>query len=350
MSKMGIAQGFARTNRFSDAYMESLHDKVQKQLQEQGFANRSLLDQQQDERRRKAEKEDAADLTKQTEKANQDAINRQKAAFEADVNADASLDPATKSRALALSALGTSEGLTRAQAVVDAARKTAATPAKSDKAAEYKDKIAELGGWEAAKKADPTLIAKAEVYGVKPEEVKGEKVLDRDKPPSAQEMIDAALAHIKGQKASAQAIEAKLIGERVPAEKAHASAVRIMELEPDERKAAIKFLQSVYGKKNPLVADSIIADWSQPGDFEMPIDPNANPLGAKLETATARPATGPAAAVLPERKPTAVGGTPASQPEAAPAGEISKEKEMSLYEKERQLDEILKKLREEPAE
>jgi hypothetical protein len=210
----------------------------------------------------------------------------------------------------------------------------------------FKKQIAELGGWAAARKANPELVAKAEVYGVTPpKEEKAEKVLDRDKPPSAQEMIDATLAHVTKQKESAAAIEAKLLSERVPAEKAHAIAVRISGMDPDERKASIKFIQGMYGKKNPVVADSLIADWSQPGDFESPAGTGSPLDNADLGTATAKQGGQPAA---PTKAPIAAEAAPTSIPGMGqPAGEVSKEREMSLYEKERELDMILQKLREE---
>lgn len=334
---------------FEDVVMMRLRKKLEDQMAEKNASRKHFMDQADAKDKADREKADREDVNKQTELATKAGIDRQKQAIEADINSDDTLDPGVKKRALALTALGTSEGLATAQSLVETARK----PVKTDKAAELKDQIAQLGGWTKASKTNPELVAKAEVYGVVPPKAeKAEKVDKSDQPPSAQEMIDAALAHVKGQKASAQAIEAKLIAERVPAEKARAIAVRIAGLEPDERKAGIKFLQSMYGKKNPPVADSLIADWSQPGDFEMPIDPNASPLDGKLGTATGKPGGPAAAAVEPvATKPGTQQGAPTGKPaNNAGTGEVSKEREMSLYEKERELDLILQKLREELAE
>ena len=364
--KLGLATGLSKGLAFfEDVYMARLRKKLEDQMAEKNASRKHFMDQADavDEADRK--KADAADVNKQTETANKATLDRQKAAFDADVDSDVPLDPAVKSRAKTLAALGTSEGLARAESMVKEHRTAANKP--KNHADEFKQQIADLGGWKKARETNPDLVAKAEVYGVTPpKEEKPEKILDRDKPPSAQEMIDAALAHVKGQKASAQAIEAKLIGDRVPAEKAHAIGLRIAEMDPDERKASIKFLQSMYRKKNPAVADSLIADWSQPGDFEMPPVDNASPLDAKLGTATAKPSPSvplpggegkvtpaeAAARMVPTVPPaaTAVPMKPAGQRAGAAAGEVSKEREMSLYDKERELDLILQKLREELAQ
>jgi len=341
--KLGLATGLSKGLAFfEDVYMARLRKKLEDQMAEKNASRKHFMDQADavDEADRK--KADAADVNKQTETANKATLDRQKAAFDADVDSDVSLDPAVKSRAKTLAALGTSEGLARAESMVKEHRTAANKP--KNHADEFKQQIADLGGWKKARETNPDLVAKAEVYGVTPpKEEKPEKILDRDKPPSAQEMIDAALAHVKGQKASAQAIEAKLIGDRVPAEKAHAIALRIAEMDPDERKASIKFLQSMYRKKNPAVADSLIADWSQPGDFA---DTTSTPAGAASDpNAKPAPNLGRDQTGIPGKS-----GISVVTGQPAPAGEVSKDREMSLYDKERELDLILQKLREELAQ
>ena len=380
--KLGLATGLSKGLAFfEDVYMARLRKKLEDQMAEKNASRKHFMDQADavDEADRK--KADAADVNKQTETANKATLDRQKAAFDADVDSDVSLDPAVKSRAKTLAALGTSEGLARAESMVKEHRTAANKP--KNHADEFKQQITDLGGWKKARETNPDLVAKAEVYGVTPpKEEKPEKIPDRDKPPSAQEMIDAALAHVKGQKASAQAIEAKLIGDRVPAEKAHAIALRIAEMDPDERKASIKFLESMYRKKNPAVADSLIADWSQPGDFADTTSLNMTGIGTSTRPKTqdewdnlpAIPETGYAQPPLSKATSTPAGA--ASDPNAkpapnlgrdqtgipgksgisvvtgqpAPAGEVSKDREMSLYDKERELDLILQKLREELAQ
>jgi hypothetical protein len=366
--KLGLATGLSKGLAFfEDVYMTRLRKKLEDQMAEKTGSRKHFMDQADAKDEADRKKADAADVNKQTERANQDAIGRQKAAFDADVDSDTTLDPEVKSRAKSLAALGTSEGLARAESLVTQHRKTAATPVKVDNAADYKDKIAKLGGWSEARKQNPRLVAEAEVYGVKPEKDPSTRTAAGDKPPGAQQLIKDALAHVSGQEKSAAAIAAKIMADpdnTSTAEEAKATVQQIMGLDPDKRKAAITYLKTEGKMRNPQVSDSLVADWSQPGDFvdttkivdpKKIVDPNAAP---KYDAATAiDPNAEPGRVFSPTGKPmgastgvvaakAAPTGMPAGGVAPAAAG-VSPEQEAKLKEQQARVDRILRELEDE---
>jgi hypothetical protein len=359
--KPGLATGLSKGLAFfEDVYMSRLRAKLEDQMAEKNASRKHFMDIDEANAKADREKADAADVNKQTEKANADAIARQKAAFDADVDNDQSLDAAVKSRAKALSSLGTPEGLTRAQSLVDSARKTAATPVKVDKVEEYKQKIADMGGWDEAAKTNPGLIKQAEVWGVTRKTEKGPstgsgRTAAGDKPPGAQQLIKDALSHVTGQEKSAAAIAAKIIADpdnTSTPEEAKATAQQIMGLDPDKRKAAITYLKTEGKMRNAPVADSLIADWSQPGDFEdtttvvdpadlekttgLPLSGTAKPAASSTAVTTGAPVLGP--------KPTPGA---AAMPAAPAAGQVSPEDEAKRKEQAARVDRILRELEQE---
>jgi hypothetical protein len=383
---MSIASGFAKTNRVGDVVLERLQAKVRRQLEEQGFANRSLLEQVQFDREQAAKKADAADTYGRTEKANQDAIAREKAAIEADVNNDDSLDPGVKKRALGLSALSTPESLARAQSLIDEHRKKAAT--KTDKAAEYKDKIATLGGWSEARKQNPRLVSEAEVYGVKPE--KSEKIPKPEWTP--RDMVKRGLQVVATQETAAQklAIELKKTDEnptKVAADYLD-EAREIIGMPKSKRKALASWYRSPEAgmEFSREAGDSLAAIIDEPPDGEaadpsvvsgdlmpgigtstrpktqdewdsLPANPETGYVQPPLSKATSMP-TG--AAIDPNAKPASIlgrdqTGIPAKpgisvttgQPATPAAGMVSSEQEAKLREQQARVDRILRELEEE---
>jgi hypothetical protein len=349
MARMGLAQGFTRTlPLFQDVIMEKLREKIDNERMDK----RSLLDRENaelDRQNKLADTQQAGIFADEKAAAEDKMATKRKAdALQADLDSDTSLAPAVKARVQGIAKQGTPEAIDRAQSILDTERKP------KDQVAEFKRQIADLGGWDAAAKANPELVRKAEVYGVKRETVKEEKVAAADRLPTAKELVNDALMHVTGQEKSAQAIAAKMVADGEDPAVASETAKKIIGLDPDKRKAAITYLKTEGKMRNPAVADSLAAAWSQPGDFVAPV---ADTTGAgdkvnlvsldqslkeagPVASSTATPGAEPTAARLPA-------GDKVPLPAAPGAGMATPEQEAKLKEQQARTDRILREMEQE---